>query len=86
MRKQRGSIAANSSLPDSPEHGKLGCMVVYGLADIRRADRLGIGDVIEIYFREEDAEAALANVLSHEPSFAFQLSIVPIELPEFVAN
>ena len=62
------------------------CMVVYGLADIRREDRLGIGDVVEIYLREEAAKAALADVLLDEPDLALQLSIVPIDLPEFVAN
>ena len=56
-------------------------MVVYGLADVRREDRLGIGNVVEIYIREEDAEAALADVLLDEPRLELELSIVPIELP-----
>jgi hypothetical protein len=55
-------------------------MIVYGLADNEFHDHLGIGDFIEIYIREAEAEAALADVLSDEPSWAKRLSLVPIEL------
>jgi hypothetical protein len=46
----------------------------------------GIGDVVEVYVCEADAAAALAEVLSDEPDWAMRLTVVPIDLGEFVAN
>jgi hypothetical protein len=53
-------------------------VTLYGLADSRLAgDELG--EVIELYVRREDAEAALRDVLTDDPEWEGELGIVTIE-------
>jgi hypothetical protein len=50
-------------------------LTVYGLADSRLAGGK-LGQVIELYVRREDAEQALEDVLTDEPSLEGVISIV----------
>jgi hypothetical protein len=43
---------------------------------------VGDTEAIDIFLREEDAEAALANCLTDEPGWKDVLRVVPIELDE----
>jgi|tagenome__1003787_1003787.scaffolds.fasta_scaffold19106247_1 hypothetical protein len=53
-------------------------MTFYGLADYR----LRIyGEIIEFYSSREDAEAALTDVLTDEPTWAGELGVVAIDFP-----
>jgi hypothetical protein len=55
-------------------------MTLYGLADSRLAgDELG--EVIELYVRREDAEQALRDVITDEPTWAGDLYLVTIPVP-----
>jgi hypothetical protein len=51
----------------------------YDLADSRLSGT-GLGEVIELFVRREDAEQALRDLLSDEPTWEGVVSIVPIEL------
>ena len=43
---------------------------------------LGDSEAIDLFLREEDAEAALSDALHDEPGWAGTLTVEPIELDE----
>jgi hypothetical protein len=58
---------------------RLICVTFYGIADSRLVGS-ELGEVIELYVRREDAEQALEDVLTDEPSWASELRVIPVEL------
>jgi hypothetical protein len=53
---------------------------LYGLAAARLAGS-ELGEVVELYFRREDAEQALRGVLGDEPTWSGELRVIPVQLP-----
>ena len=51
-------------------------MVLYGLADHRLND---FGQVVEFYASREEADAALRHVLTDEPEWCGELSVVAVD-------
>ena len=58
-------------------------MILYGLADRRLAAERPLGQVIEIYGSRRAAEKALRAVLSDEPSWAGDISVLELPLVAF---
>ena len=58
-------------------------VVLYGLADRRLAAERPLGQVIEIYGSRRAAEKALRAVLSDEPSWAGDISVLELPLVAF---
>jgi hypothetical protein len=56
-------------------------MIFYGLADYRMA-RSELGEIIEFYSTQREAEQALREVLVDEPEWEGELSVVVVELAE----
>jgi hypothetical protein len=52
----------------------------YGLADYRMSGS-ELGEIIEFYLSQQEAEQALRDVLADEPAWAGMLGVVPIEFP-----
>jgi hypothetical protein len=53
----------------------------YGLADYRMTGS-ELGEIIEFYSSQQEAEQALQDVLTDEPDWQRELGVVPIELGE----
>jgi hypothetical protein len=53
-----------------------------GLCAPTRLIELGDSEAIDLFLREEDAQAALDDVLHDEPGWAGTLTVEPIELDE----
>jgi hypothetical protein len=56
-------------------------VIFYGLADYRMAGS-DLGEVIEFYSSQEEAERALRDVLDDEPEWQGELGVVIVELGE----
>jgi len=55
-------------------------VILYGLADRRLASKRPLGQLIEIYGSRRAAEKALRAVLSDEPSWAGDISVLEFPL------
>jgi hypothetical protein len=55
-------------------------VIFYGLADRRLSDS-ELGEVIEFYSSQQEAEQALRDVLDDEPEWQGELGVVAVELP-----
>ena len=60
-------------------------MTFYALTDSRLAGS-ELGEVVEFYLTREKAEAALRDVLSDEPDWEGEISVVEVDLAEASAN
>jgi hypothetical protein len=55
-------------------------MTFYGLADYRLSG-CELGEIIEFYSSQHEAEQALRDVLADEPEWQGELGVVAVELP-----
>jgi hypothetical protein len=60
--------------PCAPSSGT----TLYGLADYRLND---FGEIIEFYVSRDEADTALRDVLTDEPTWVGELGVVPVEFP-----